>query len=332
MPRKLASDLEEFARVCYYGPPGKAKTTNVASMANRGSTALVAAEAGLKPTALKRRGIELANLEIFPDLDQAEEVKHEDIEQYLWDIKARLDDDPTSLYGFTFDSLTEMVKLLVEQQVKIGIEKADRKGLERSQFEIYVEDYGVVTEQVRIYLRMLKDMPIHVALTGHVRRDQDKDGTVRYGIATTPAIQGDVQGWCDVVCLVDSMDAPGWGPRDELFYGRMRKGGVKEAKDRFEVLPTIMVEPTMTRIIDYIEGTLTEATDPLQQEAAPHLAELERAPRVRRVTAKDAAAEAVGEEPEDGDEDPDAEGGPAQAKKAVAKKASAPAVKRVNRG
>lgn len=263
--RRTADQQTEFAKVLFYGPPGSGKTSDLASMANRGVVIHIDAEAGVKPTALKRLNIDVTQLERFPDSERGEDMSYDCLDTLYWDTKARLDDDPTSVFGVMWDSVTETSKLLMESILAEGVRRTNAKGMERGQFDVYKEDWGILTEQMRHLIRRFRDLPCHVGFAGHARRDQDDDGRVKYGVALGPALQGDLHGYVDVICLTEARALEGW--RDgEIFIGRFRAGGKYEVKDRFGLLPTEMVDPTMERIIAYINEELTADTDPIQQE------------------------------------------------------------------
>jgi hypothetical protein len=264
--RRSAAEITEFAKILYYGPPGSGKTTDLASMANLGTVVHIDAESGLKPTALKRRGIEIANIESFPDRNNGETISYDDLDGLYWECKDRLEEAPGSIVGIMWDSVTETQKLLLETIVAKGVEKAERKGVEREPFSTYKEDWGVVTEQMRQLIRNFRDLPCHIGFAGLPRRDQDDDGTVKYGVAMSPALQTDLHGYVDVICMCEAIGVPGWKD-GEMFIGRFRAGGKYEVKDRFGVLPTELVDPTMERVIQYINEELTADTDPVMIEA-----------------------------------------------------------------
>lgn len=271
MARQSAAELREQANVLFYGDPGSAKTTNLATLANLGRTLHIDAESGVKPAALRKRGIDLSNLEIYPDKTAGEAMSFDGLDDLYWEIKAELEGDPDAYAGVMWDSGTETAKLLLESVVSDAVAKADRKGMERDPFFIDRGDWGVMTEQMRQLIRRYRDLPCHLGISALVRRDQDDDGKVKYGPALSPALQTDVMGYVDIVCRTFTVEVPGWGEHGEMFLGRVRAGGKFECKDRFDVLPTTMVEPTMERIIQYINGELTPDTDPLQIEGTQAL-------------------------------------------------------------
>jgi hypothetical protein len=49
-------------------------------------------------------------------------------------------------------------------------------------------------------------------------------------------------------------------PARALCHGSARY----RAKDRFGVLPRVLAEPQFDRVVEYVQGKLTEDTDPLQ--------------------------------------------------------------------
>lgn len=271
MARPSAATLREQANVLFYGDPGSAKTTNLATLANLGRTVHIDAESGVKPAAMRKRGIDLSNLEIYPDRNAGEAMTFDGLDDLYWEIKAELDEDPDAYSGIMWDSGTETAKLLLEGVVSDAVAKADRKGMERDPFFIDRGDWGVMTEQMRQLIRRYRDLPCHLGISALVRRDQDDDGKVKYGPALSPALQSDLMGYVDIVCRCFTLEVPGWGEHGEMFLGRVRAGGKFECKDRFDVLPTTMVEPTMERIIQYINGELDAESDPLQIEGTEAL-------------------------------------------------------------
>lgn len=290
--RTTADQTKEKIKILYYGTPGGGKTTDLASLANLGKTIHIDAEAGVKPTALRKRGIDLSNIETFPQGDES--ICYTDLDALFWEIKGRLDDDPDALAGVMWDSVTETQKLMMEIEVAKAVAKTRRKGMEREDFDTYREDWGVVTEQLRRLIRHFRDLPCHVGFAGLERRDQDDNGRVSYGVALTPALQTDLQGYVDITCHVEPEPVPDWGDHDEMFLGRFRAGGKFEVKDRFDMLPTRLVDPTMERVIQYVNGELDADTDPRQIEAMEALAALEEEPKTAPKPAAKAPAKRTG--------------------------------------
>lgn len=254
-------EIDETLNSLWYGPEGTGKSTAIATMANLGKVLLVNSEAGLKRRPLIEHGVNVENIQIFPP--PGEELSFDLLEQMYWQLKDDLEEDPTSWAGTGWDSLTEIVKKLLEQIVAHQVKKAQRAGNDRDRFFIDRADYGVMTEQIRLLLRRYRDLPCHFAVTALERRDQDDDGKVQYGPAVTPGLQGDLVGYVDVVIRTDVVEFGG----EAEFRGQTRRAGKYRAKDRFDALPFSMVDPTFERVLRYVNDELDEESDPIMVAA-----------------------------------------------------------------
>jgi hypothetical protein len=97
-------------------------------------------------------------------------------------------------------------------------------------------------------------LPTHVIFTA-LEVEDEKANTIRP--AVTPALCNDLLGYVDVVARMGS-------PVGDY---RARTLGTERirAKDRFSHLPPVMIEPSFTRVLDYLDGKLEEPTDPIQE-------------------------------------------------------------------
>lgn len=263
-------EQDDYINGLWYGEQGTGKTSAVATMANLGPIVFINAEAGLKKRPLQRLGVHTGNIRVFPNIQRGQRLTFETLEDLYWALKAQLEDQPDAYVGIVWDSLTEIHKKLLDNVVLYQVEKADRAGRERERFFIDRADYGVMSEQVRLLLRRFRDLPCHFAMTALQRRDQDDDGEVRYGPAVTPALQNDVLGFMDVTMHTRVVEVE----YVQEFRALTGKGSKYEAKDRFGVLPRLMVSPTFERVEAYVNDRVTVETDDVQREA------LERARRV----------------------------------------------------
>lgn len=279
--RTTLADEYEHVKILYNGDGGAGKTSHLSTLAKLGPIVHIDAESGLKPKALGRLGIPIENIEPF------REITFEALESHFWDLKGRIEDG--EIIGVNIDSLTEISRSFLEVIVKRGWEKgskkADRMGedYDRSLFDVYQEDYGILSEQMRNLVRKWRDLSCHVGFATLPRRDQDNDGAVTYGPGVTPAFQRDLVGYVDVLCwtYVDEPDEEG---DDPTFMGQFSRMGTKIAKDRFKALPVKMAEPTFDRVIAYINEDLTEDTDPIQQEYLERVASRRARAAERRAT------------------------------------------------
>lgn len=272
-PLELVSieDQDDYLNILYWGDQGTRKTTDVCTMANLGPVVVVNAEAGLKKRPLSRHGVNTANLMVFPR--PGVPLTFDTLEALYWDLKAKLEDNPGCYAGVIWDSITEIHKKLLESVVIHQVEKAERAGVERERFFVDRNDYGVMSEQVRLLLRRFRDLPCHFAVTALQRRSQDDDGEVRYVPQVTPALQDDLLGFVDVV-IHTRVEMVG---DQEEGRGRTNPGTKFAAKDRYDVLPMVMVDPTFLRVLDYTEERLTYDTDPVQAAARERLAAIKAA-------------------------------------------------------
>jgi hypothetical protein len=260
-PRVNLAEKVELVKVCYVGFGGSGKTTDAASLARLGNVVAVDAEGGIKRRPLIERGIPVANIELHS------EITYDALDALFWELKARLHDEPGSIVGVTWDSTSETHKKLLEQEVELQYEKQVAKGnpKDRARFDTWVDDYGTNTGQMRYLLRRFMDLPVHVAFVTLPRRDQDEeDATVKYGPDLTPKLQQDLIGFVDIVChtfVVENKDG------EDEFWGDFSPSGKWFAKDRFGALPKHLINPTMDRIIAYVNDEIDVESDPDMQAA-----------------------------------------------------------------
>ena len=271
----LFADLDstdEFLNILLYGREGSGKTTAAVTLANLGygNVLVVNAEGGLKKNTLKRLGIDTSRIKMWPP--QGESITHRGLDELHRTLKADLANDPKSWAGVVFDSATEIVPALVDQVATDRIDKASKRGVNIDavdQFFTDRSDYGTMSKMFRDILRKFRDLPTHFVVTALERRDVDDDsGKVSYGPAVTPGVQADLLGFVDLVLACSAADAEEGKP----FRALTKSAGKYRGKDRLGVLPRVLVNPTMPRILAYENGELTEASDP-EQAALINLAD-----------------------------------------------------------
>lgn len=257
----LLEDTPEPINILYYGDGGTGKSTNIATAANEGKIWICNAESGIKARPLKAMGVSTENIEVFPG--PGEEITFDSLEKEWLRIREELNNDPGAYAATGWDSITEIYKTLLDSVVAKAVVRADRAGKERDPFFVDRADYGVMTEQVRSLVRKFRDLPCHFALTALSRREQDDDGAVIYQPAVTPALQNDLVGWVDIVCVTSVAVVDGV----EEYRGLFRPHSKFRGKDRLKALPKWLVDPTFERVQAYVDGELTVDTDPVMQEA-----------------------------------------------------------------
>lgn len=259
-------EREEHLNVLLFGREGSGKTTAAVSLANLGygNVLVINAEGGLKKNTLKRRGIDVSRIMVWPNDGQA--ITYHGLVEVYNTVKNDLDKDTKTWAGVIFDSATEIVPALVDQVAKDRMEKSARRGQPIEGIDEFFtdrSDYGTMSKMFRDLLRKFRDLPTHFIVTALERRDVDEDsGKVQYGPAVTPGVQADLLGYVDLVLACSSADDESGLP----FRALTRSSGKYRGKDRLGVLPKVLVEPTISRILAYETGELTEETDPKQKE------------------------------------------------------------------
>ena len=251
--RPTFDEAVDFVKILYYGTYGSAKTISLASLAKLGRVVYINAEGGIKKRALRNHNIPASNIE--PRRPQT----YEQLDALFWEIKERLTlpaDDPDRPVGVHFDSVTEIQKQLVEARVDIRVERAARVHQEVDPFFIDRDDYGVMTEQLRRLVRKFRDLPCHVGFSALEKRETDGEDAI-YRAALTPAFTNDLAGYVDIVIRTIQL-AP------EIYVGVSQNFGRSQGKDRFGVLPPVMAEPTLDRIVAMVNDELDLETDPAQ--------------------------------------------------------------------
>lgn len=251
------ANMEDVARVLWFGDPGHGKTTAMCMLANVGKVVLLDSEQRLKRTALRRAGVNVDNIERHTD------ISYRALSDLFDELADRAEYDQTFV-GILWDGLTELQRTLVANAVDAAVRKAERQGTVRDDFKTFMDDYGDTTEQFRRLLRKAMRIPVHIGVTCLSKRDKDENDAIRVTPQVTPAIGRDVNSAMDVITFlkVDEVD-------DRVVRTAMCQPlGRYDAKDTFGVLPRRLAEPTFPRILGYIREDLTPSSDEVQKETA----------------------------------------------------------------
>lgn len=267
-------EADDKINALLYGREGTGKTTNLAFMANTapaGSKVLIInAEGGTKKSALAKRGVDVSKIVIWPK--PGERASAAGLQQVFRNVSTALQHDPQSWYGVGFDSITEVVNVLVEDATGDRQERLKAAGKTFDPNLIDIADYGVMTSQLRSLVRRFRDLPCHFVATALERANDDPTkGPIGVGPAVTPAFAADLLGYMDLVLYIRATvhvageeGAESTAAAD--FRAITRPNKSYRAKDRFDVLPRVLAEPTFARIHGYVVGDLVEEEDLLQQE------------------------------------------------------------------
>jgi hypothetical protein len=259
------ADVQEPVSMLLYGREGSAKTTEALGLARLGPVIAIDAEGGMKPTALRQRGIPLENVQIWPPRGDVSHITFANLENEVYiPLRTALEDarakgEPDPVIGVVIDSFSELSQILTKEAAGESTVRDAAKGKQRGRFQINVEDYGTSTQMIRTLLRMFRDLGVHLVITSLERRDTDDDGFVHYGPALGPSAATDTTGMVDCVIWTQVEE---FGESQTTFYsGTTRPRERHRAKDRFGKLPIRMIEPSADRVIAYVRGELTKQND-----------------------------------------------------------------------
>lgn len=256
-------EAEDYLKILYYGQEGSAKSSNALSMANLGRVLLINAEGGAKKSSLRRRGVNTANIAIWPQDASKTPITAGGLDALYRRVKADLAADPKAWVGVVFDSGSDLVQALVDQVQKDRVRKSRNKGMTIDEVDSYFTDqadWGTMGKMLTDTIRKFRDLPTHVVWTALERKNVDKiTSEIEIGPAVNAGVAVSLLGYADFVIHCSA------GDEDRPFRGLTRKRGKFRAKDRFDVLPTVMAEPTVERVLAYSMGELTAENDPLQK-------------------------------------------------------------------
>lgn len=264
-------DSDDYLRVLLYGPEGTRKTTDACLMtrlSRPGRVLVVNAEGGLKKQALRKHGVDTSRIAVWPNIQRGEQVTFAGLERLFYRLSSDLTDDPHSWLGVIWDSATDIHQGMLDQVVAADIAKQTailkknvgrRPGniVLRDAFERDGDDYTRMSNQFRLLLRKYRYLPCHMVVTALERIDSEGRKAVS-GPGVTPAIGKDLRGYMDMVLSLQVAQLPGG------FVGFAETVPTlnRRAKDRFDVLPAELPNPTFDRLLSYVTGELTVDNDP----------------------------------------------------------------------
>lgn len=260
-------DVVDYTNTLLYGREGSGKTTAASRLANlfsslpagKGKVLVINAEGGLKKKPLQNRGVDTSRVVLWPDPKKHQRVTHQSLDQIHRKVKADLEADPESWGGVVFDSATEIHMALLDHVQQKRVRNIQNRGQDVDPDFVDIADYGTMSKLFRDILRKFRDLPCHFVVTALERRDVDKDtGKPQYGPAVTPGLQSDLLGYVDFVLMCKA------GDEDGPFRALAQANSRYRAKDRFDVLPRVMVDPYLDRVIQYVAGDIDRDTDPEQ--------------------------------------------------------------------
>jgi hypothetical protein len=252
--RPSLADQELFANVLLYGEPKSGKTTAAAAAARLGRVCYIDAEAGLKKGPLSSFGIPITNIEPYSD------ITIDALDALFWELQ---EDVPVSL---VWDSVSESHKKLLEATARRSRDKALAAGKEREAYTTELGDYGTNTAEMRHLLRQFRDLPCHTVFVALEKRTQDENtGKVKYGPDLTDKLASDLLGYVDVIGHTYTVSVE--GEEEPQYWAEFRNKGVYVGGDRFHALPPRLINPSLDRVVKYLQWEMDVDSDPEMQEA-----------------------------------------------------------------
>lgn len=255
-------ESKEWANVLLWGREGAGKSTSIARLSNlpgTGKILMINAEGGLKPTALRKRGVDTSRLLIWPKPGQR--ITRLGLENVYRNVHADLMKDPDSWLATAWDSASEIYQVILSGVQEKRVKSLQRQGKDPDVDFVDRADYGTMSKMVRDLLRKFRDLPCHFFVTALERKDKDDETKkIVIGPSITPALQQDILGYVDMSLYLKAGDE--MGPFRAMTHGSARY----RVKDRFDVLPRILAEPMGDRIIAYLHDDLTADADPFQDD------------------------------------------------------------------
>ncbi len=149
------------------------------------------------------------------------------------------------------DSLSEAVKFAMYQIQDIEL---NEHALDVAPSKAEFKEWGIQAEMIRILVRSLRELPMHVVLTAHVREERDKEGNLTGRKPSLPGkLASEVPGFVDVVGYMRAQ--PGGEGEGTMFTTNIRPGRLFLAKHRFTgAKASRLVAPKMSDFISLMKS------------------------------------------------------------------------------
>lgn len=230
--------MSSFFNLLVYGDPGVGKTVLA------GSASLVPEMSPVLFVDIEGGTLSIRNR--FPDVDRVRINRFEDIATLFNTLKAQFQNGKPVYKTLVLDSLSEIQKFGMYAIMQRGLAKAAEEGRAKDPDQPEIGDWGKNLEQIRKLVRAFRDLPCNTIFTCLAATTQDKRGRSLTHPNLNGKLAAEVAGFLDIVVYMYTKE------QDEVMKRALLTLKTDEyvAKDRTDMLPTVVEDPTMSVLYD----------------------------------------------------------------------------------